>query len=444
MSAQPPDVVGSWPQAAGSSVAPELEQLVRAHAIAERAREQTQHLQTLTAALSNALTVEQVAAAAVTHATLAFGAVGTVVARVTPDGRELEILHAAEMPDGAAEEWRRFPIEAPVPLAEAVRTRTPVFLESRADWERRYPHLVALADAAGHRANLVLPLVAGERVLGVVGAAFRADHAFDDEERALATAIAQQCAQALDRARLFEAERDARREAEAANRAKSEFLAIMSHELRTPLNAIGGYAELMEMGLRGPVTDAQREDLRRIQQSQTHLLGLINEVLNYTRIETGTVRYHVADVPVAALIASSEALVMPQLRAKGLDYEFGGCDPMLTVRADPEKLRQVVLNLLGNAIKFTDRGGRIAVACRAADDVVFVDVADTGIGIPSEKLDVIFDPFVQVNPALTRIQEGVGLGLAISRDLARGMGGDLTVASTVGQGSTFTLAIPRG
>ncbi len=237
--------------------------------------------------------------------------------------------------------------------------------------------------------------------------------------------------------------RAAQQEAENASRAKGEFLAVMSHELRTPLNAIGGYVELMEMGLRGPITEQQRADLARIQQSQKHLLGLINQVLNYTRVETGTVRYELVDVPVAEALAAAEALVVPQVRTKGLAYSFGSCDPHLVVRADRDKLQQILLNVLTNAIKFTLSGGEITVSCAPRDTTVSIAVADTGVGIPADKLATIFDPFVQVDTRLTRAQEGIGLGLAISRDLARGMGGELTARSVEGEGSTFTLTLPR-
>jgi signal transduction histidine kinase len=220
----------------------------------------------------------------------------------------------------------------------------------------------------------------------------------------------------------------------------------MSHELRTPLNAIGGYAQLISLGLRGPVTPEQLHDLGRIQQGQKHLMGLINAVLNYAKLEAGRVHYELADVPVADCVASVESLVEPQIRAKGLRYLLAPAAPSLAVRADAEKLRQIVLNLLSNAIKFTAPGGRITVRCGAvgggAGPAVAIQVRDSGVGVAPDKLASVFDPFVQVGRRLNTPDEGIGLGLAISRDLARGMGGDLTAESEPGVGSSFTLVLP--
>ncbi|HEY0673124.1 MAG TPA: ATP-binding protein [Longimicrobiales bacterium] len=234
----------------------------------------------------------------------------------------------------------------------------------------------------------------------------------------------------------------ARRAAEMANRAKSDFLAIMSHELRTPLNAIDGYAELLELGVHGPLTEAQRDDIGRIRRSERHLLGLINDILNYTRIEAGAVRYHLEDVALEEILMACDAFTAPQRRAKGLELDMHPCAPGLKVHADAEKVQQIVLNLLTNAIKFTDPPGHITVNCTADDQVATLSIVDTGKGISPEQLDRIFEPFVQVDVRLTRAQEGVGLGLAISRDLARGMKGDVTVQSKPGKGSTFTLILP--
>ncbi|MEO7713866.1 MAG: ATP-binding protein [Gemmatimonadaceae bacterium] len=243
-----------------------------------------------------------------------------------------------------------------------------------------------------------------------------------------------------------QARRDAERlraEAEAANVAKSAFLAVMSHELRTPLNAIGGYAELIELGIRGPVTVEQAADLARIQRSQRHLLGLIDGVLNFARVEGGHVQYEIADVSLDDVLTTCEALVAPQARARQQVLRYPGSPATVTVRADAEKLQQIVLNLLSNAIKFSEPGGAIMLTGEDGAAFVTVRVNDRGRGIPADQLERIFHPFVQVDAKLTRTKEGTGLGLAISRDLARGMGGDLTVDSTPGVGSTFTLTIPH-
>jgi PAS domain S-box-containing protein len=231
--------------------------------------------------------------------------------------------------------------------------------------------------------------------------------------------------------------------AEAANRAKAEFLANMSHELRTPLNAIAGYADLMLMGIHGELNDAQSADVERMRRSGQHLLSLINDILNFAKIEAGQLRYHLEPVPLAALLGDLEALVTPQVTQRGLRYESARGEGGLAVWADAEKTRQILLNLVTNAIKFTEPGGSIRVSYHRADGGVRIRVRDTGRGIAPEQQRRIFDPFVQVDRHLTaESQQGVGLGLAISRDLARGMGGDLGVQSEMGKGSTFTLWLP--
>lgn len=234
----------------------------------------------------------------------------------------------------------------------------------------------------------------------------------------------------------------ARNSAETANQTKSQFLAAMSHDLRTPLNAIGGYVQLLQMGLRGPVTDEQRVDLERIKMNQEHLLSLINDVLNFTQLGAGHVKYRISNVLIDVTLRATETMVYPQLYAGNLQYVYDGCDTSVAVRADGDKVQQIVLNLLSNAVKFTPSGGQIRVSCEVQDEMARVQVKDTGVGIPADKIGKIFDPFVQADRQLNQPVDGIGLGLAISRELARGMGGDLTATSMVGQGSTFVLSLP--
>ena len=238
-----------------------------------------------------------------------------------------------------------------------------------------------------------------------------------------------------------EGERSARAAAEEANRGKSEFLATMSHELRTPLNAIGGYTQLLEAEIKGAINADQRDFLDRLSHAQRHLLSLINSILNYAKIDAGAVLYADEDISINQLLATCESLTMPQIRASALTLAYDSCLPDLIARGDGEKVQQIMLNLLSNAIKFTDKG-RIAIRCeqRNAREIE-IAVADTGRGIPAGEISRLFQPFVQIDANLTRTKGGTGLGLTISREMARAMGGDLRVTSVSGEGSTFTLVL---
>jgi signal transduction histidine kinase len=295
------------------------------------------------------------------------------------------------------------------------------------------------------------------------------DHLVDFTYRPLRAAdgrvegIVLELSEVTARAQLIRAERlaradaeQARRRAEEANAAKSQFLATMSHELRTPLNAIQGHTELLSLELYGPVAPRQLDALRRIDRAQRHLLGLINDILSYARLESGKVEYDLDVVPVADVVRYVVPLVEPQLAAKGItlqtrlpDEADGDGGAPVRVRADREKLAQILLNLLSNAHKFTPADGRVVVDVDADGDgdgdgtTVRLSVRDTGVGIPADKLEAVFEPFVQVRTGYTSTGSGTGLGLSISRDLARGMGGDLTAESEPGMGSTFTLLLPR-
>ena len=434
----------------------DLTERMEAEEAARHSTARIARLQAVTAGLARALDASDVADTVLREGAPALGAAHAVVCVVTPDGRELEILRTLGLPERTTRDFRRFAIDAPLPLSDAARTGEPVFLEDKADVVRRYPALREANARAETQAWIAIPLVADARPVGGLAFGFLEARTFPPEDRTFAIALAQQCAQALERARLYDAERAARAEAEEArrraedararadeaNRAKSEFLATMSHELRTPLNAIAGYAELLEMEIRGPVTDAQREDLRRIRRSQRHLLSLIDDVLSFARLEANRVEFDMAPVPVDEVLTSLEDLVTLQLRAKGLAYEYRRAGPSVRALADRDRLEQIVLNLLSNAVKFTDHG-TVTMACAARERTVEIAITDTGRGIPADRLDDIFEPFVQVERGLTRTSAGSGLGLTIARDLARRMGGELTAASTVGVGSTFTLVLPR-
>jgi PAS domain S-box-containing protein len=233
-------------------------------------------------------------------------------------------------------------------------------------------------------------------------------------------------------------------EATHANRAKSDFLAAMSHELRTPLNAIGGYAQLIELGVRGPVTPEQVEDLQKIQRSKDHLNTLVGGVLAFAKGGTGRIEIDTIDIDVGELLDSVLDMIGPQLVERSLGLQREPVAEGLAVRADLDKSRQILLNLVANALKFTPPGGTITVTAAGAPGHVAIAVRDTGIGVPEEKIEEIFQPFVQASRSIHSRDSGVGLGLAISRQLARAMEGDLTVVSAPDAGSTFTLTLPAG
>lgn len=248
-----------------------------------------------------------------------------------------------------------------------------------------------------------------------------------------------------DQVRFAEAElsveRQRRAVAERANRARMDFVARISHDIRTPLNAIGGYADLLLSGARGPLTADQVHDVERIQLSGRHLLSLADTILEYARIEVGEVRYNVDDVAVTPLLAAAESLVAPQLATRGVRVDVIPASRALTVHADADKVRRILVNLLTNAVKFTPHGGRVVVSAAEDDAGVVIRVTDFGSGIPAELVPAIFEPYVQLAP---NVPGATGLGLAIARDLALGMGGDITVTSTVDMGSSFLLHLPGG
>jgi signal transduction histidine kinase len=289
------------------------------------------------------------------------------------------------------------------------------------------------------RSAMVVPMRAHGRTLGAMSLiAGGSGRRFTERDLPVAEELARRSALAIENSELFLA-------AAAANRAKSEFLASISHELRTPLNAILGYTQLLSDGITGPVTDAQHNQLVRIRASATHLLGLIDEVLSFSRLEAGREQPALGDVDVAEVLDDAISLVRPLAAAKRLPlqidspYVAGGT---LHIETDALKLRQILVNLLTNAVKFTDRGVVTLGARLDGGDVLFT-VSDTGIGISPQHVERVFEPFWQVQQAASRRVGGTGLGLSVTRRLARLLGGDVRVDSVPGDGSTFEVRLPR-
>jgi PAS domain S-box-containing protein len=235
----------------------------------------------------------------------------------------------------------------------------------------------------------------------------------------------------------------ARRLAEEAAEAKSRFLSMMSHDLRTPLTTISGYAELLEAGFRGPNNDEQRESTSAIRQAAREMARLMDDILSFAQLHSGRLSVRQEPVPLREAVARAETLVRLRAHQAGLTLQIDSYGNELAALADPDRLQQILLNLITNAIKFTPAGGRITVTWSESADRVWLSVRDTGVGIPRDHLERIFDPFVQLDAATANgARHGVGLGLAISRDLARAMNGDLIADSTLGTGSVFTLDLP--
>lgn len=414
-----------------------------ARQVAERTAARLTALQRGTGELSGALTPTEVADVIIRAALPVLGATRFSLALLDAEQDALVIVGAAGYSHAALDRYRFVPIETSFPLCDVVRSGVPIFLSTTIERAAKYPDLAALRTDNGAGSMAALPLRANDRIIGAIGFNWRDERGFTGDDIAFLEVLAQQCGQALERARLYEEERRARSDAEEANRAKGDFLAAMSHELRTPLNGIGGYVELLDMGLRGPITEAQRADLDRIRRNQQHLLLLIEDVLSFARIEAGHLEVENDSVAIEEALHSLESMILPQATIKGVRFIHEPGDPAIRARGDRARIVQIGANLLANAIKASSAGDSIVLSANADDEHVYVRVTDAGVGIPADKLDAIFSPFTQLGRSLNNPRAGAGLGLSISRGLASAMGGSLTVESTEGRGSAFTLTLRR-
>jgi signal transduction histidine kinase/CHASE3 domain sensor protein len=416
------------------------EQAREALHLAEESERRAERLQAATEAFTSALSLEEVATLVVDQTMHAVGAQSGALAAYDGHERQLRMLAVRNIP--TVHPGDVFSIDAQRPMCVAVRNAKPIFSETLAETKANFPIIASDLQTDAVQAFAVYPMLGETSIVGAIVVRFARAHALAAADRALMTAMSRIATEALERARLYDAERAARSAAESANRAKASFLASMSHELRTPLQAALGFAQLVRSGVYGPINDAQAEVLGRVERSQTHLARLIDDILDFARLEAGRVRMKAEDVAVADAIAELSPLVESQVKAKKIELSMVPVPDSLRVTGDRDRLRQILVNVVGNAIKFTPECGKIRVSALHDGSIATIDVCDTGIGIPPDRLHAIFDPFVQVEEGLTRTVSGAGLGLAISRDLARAMGGDLTVESEMGKGSTFSISLP--
>jgi signal transduction histidine kinase len=372
-------------------------------------------------------TVDELLEAVLRHSCEALSCETATLLLMDADGRSLTV-RAAYGPRQAGRLNRRVAVGEGF-AGRIAAMREPLLVEELSELELTNPFLRRSAFS-----RIGAPLRLGDEVIGVVHLGAAGPRRFTGDDLRLIRLVADRSARAIERVRLFEA-------AVEGNRAKSEFLATMSHELRTPLNAVIGYADLLRMGVPARLPDEALAYVQRIDESARHLIGVIESILTFSRAEAEEEEVHAEEVGMAALVRSAVEIIVPLAARKGLRMHVDLEDAPAAIVTDVQKVRQILLNLLGNAVKFTDTG-EIVLTVRSQGGELLMQVRDTGIGIHPDHQRRAFEPFWQVDQTHTRAAGGTGLGLAVSQSLARLLGGEISVESVPGAGSTFQFALP--
>jgi signal transduction histidine kinase len=414
-----------------------IEQALRASEVRYRSlAARTSRLHALTAALSESVTVEAVGRALVHRGRIVVGATAADVVMLVEEGLAFETLYS----DPPETVGTRMPAENGLCATEALTTKAPVFIRTFEEMQQRCWLSAAAAADGGYASSAALPLVVENSVIGVLSFHFTVPVNFDSEYKALLISVAQHCAQALDRARLYESAQQARTEAEAANRLKDDFLSIVSHELRTPLSSILGWIQILQRPDIEPAI-ANRA-LQSIRDNATRQAKLVDDLLDFSRIVAGRLMLDRQRINVRELLRGVVETVLPVATAQGIDLRCPDA-PDAPIMGDLRRLEQIFLNLLGNALKFTPAGGSVELAARTITSGVEIRVSDTGIGIDPEFLPHVFERFRQAEPTASRTHEGIGLGLSIAKQLVEAHGGTISVTSEGrGSGTSFIVTLP--
>jgi signal transduction histidine kinase len=413
----------------------------RAYAEASTRARWLSRLQQLTVGLSRSLTFADAVDIAVSIGIDAFEAQRASVRLLSADREALVLAGERGNPPDVAQRLRSLPLASAGIAGDAVRSGEPVLIGTRQEITNRYDESQTAMARVGTEAAASAPIRVGGEVIGALTYGYDRPRQFDADYVTAIRTFAKELGQAIDRTRGHARLEEARKAADAANQAKSSFLATMSHELRTPINAILGFTDLLEMGVLSNDRAGATEYVARIRRNTAHLLELINDILDWSKVEAGQLAIDSGEAAAAEVVAEAVSIVRQQAAGRDISLETH-CADGARYLGDPLRVRQILLNLLSNAIKYTEPGGHVTVRCTMRDEHTYFSIEDTGIGIATAEFDAIFEPFVQSEHVYTRTHGGTGLGLAISRRLARLMGGDVTVESALGRGSTFTLSLP--